>query len=312
MKRAISLLAAVTLAFGLTGCFSKNKKGEENRQPDSTPAIVTPDSTSGQPAAQSEPAWKLRLTANCGEGSAESCVAAYGFTVLADGRYEVGPGPSGQMLSGKLEAEELKSIESLSIVSLGLAATAQVELAEVCGANTQGEANDQLDFVAKGGVEKNFVRTAGTEFCYRTASLEEADLALKAIRDLATKYYHLPFPDACLESAQAVEMLFAPLTTCSVDADCAYIDSSFSPIANGEIQFVVTDSCTVVKSLAVGNASSVAAEQGRLLAARENARDVCMDRMARPDCAPTGFQAHIAAPVCGAGVCQVNSASLAF
>src|SRR5262245_18041086 len=87
------------------------------------------------------PAWKLRLNSIKAGTNAEVTNSYYGFTVTADGRYEVGPGPQGQLLVRQLSAEELATVQAQLDPQL-----AQIDALneETCATNTRSETTDTL------------------------------------------------------------------------------------------------------------------------------------------------------------------------
>lgn len=300
MQRALITFAALGMVFIFNHCQSKN----------SVP-ISIPNPSAGmiphhQTEAQGDPSWKLKLNSNCADGNPEKCVAAYGFTVLADGRFQIGPAPQGQLHEGSLAPEELKSISDLITVLISGLVSHPLE-SESCTTGPKSESNDSILLIRPNQSDESLVRTSGTDLCQRLSNKENAEALHKTISALAKKYYKVPFPNACTDAAEEVEAMYSPLRKCNVDADCAYSDSVYQPITNGEMEFVITDSCSIIKPLIVANKISMQENQAKLVAARDRARDICGDKITRPDCTSIlGFQATSGMPVCSSGVCRVN------
>ncbi len=249
----------------------------------------------------------MTLTTKCLQysgNSQEKCVAAYGFTIQGDQHFQVGPGPQGQLLSGTLEPGEFKAIEDL--VTALLPALARSEGSENCVPYTQGEANEQL-LLSHQGRELTILHTAETTYCFQTPTLNEAESFQQTIRRLALKYYPLPFPDECLDTAQSLEALYPQLYACTSDHDCSFLDKNYVPIPLEQTQYITTDACTVMKPLVVANPILMAPIRGQLLETRRKALEICGARVIRLNCSETlGFYTNQARPVCLNNTCQVN------
>jgi hypothetical protein len=312
MKRVLLTLAALSMTFALAGCSSKKEGTSDNPgAPQETPGgegTTTPpgtDTRTDETRASTE--WKLlKLVSNCDQGEPEACTARYGFTVLSDGSYQIGPGPQGETFSGRLEVAEFKSVSEKITETLG-AIRPQVEVSEQCISAEPAKDSKDLVSLSRSSGEEDLIRTQGTEFCFKRFTADSAAKVHDAIRGLAKKYYRTPFPDACTVAALKVEQLYAPLQACQEDKDCAYIDNTYGPVDEGKLQFIFTDDCSVIRPLSAGHATKVAEAQAQLQEAREATRAVCGAKIARAGCSePTGFQNDLSRPVCLEGACRVN------
>lgn len=306
MQRTLAMLAALSVGISVTAC-SKQK------------APVKP-STTQQP---SELAWKISLLSHCDENTgSEECVGHYGFSVAADGTYHVGPGPQGQELSGKVSDDELAPIASfIATANTDTSGASSSSLAETCkepaaptdaadstATATTSTSEDSIT-VSKHGHQHSLVRTTATQFCYQSLKVETAESLHHALAALAKKYYTLPFPDACADAIAEVHLLYPSVQKCTVATDCAYFNESLEPVTMGTSEWVITDACSKMNALYVGNVATVTERKANLIAAMENARAVCGPRIVRDwECTSrTAFDAGLApAPVCFRGSCQLN------
>ncbi len=133
------------------------------------------------------------------------------------------------------------------------------------------------------------------------------DQMLSGIPLWASLYHHYGPPSACLDAASSVQTLYAGLTSCSVDADCAYIDQQFNVIEANASETVYVDSCSVVQALPVANANAVTASLTSLQTALANVQSTCGGNIVRSGCTtPISFSSMQAAPVCDHSVCRIN------
>ncbi len=304
MRRTLAFLSMLGVCLGAispVGCGSSNKSA-----PKQTSQVNLPPAKQGQ--AQDGPAWKVTLKTSCQNVDAVECVANYGFTVIANSHFQVGPAPQGQTVVGSLTADEFKSISTLITSALPTVTRAQRNQHETCKPLDQTEEYEGQDTVTLSRPQNQdlvLLTTKGNDLCSQSATPDVTQALHKAIHALANKYYTLPFPDACLDAATAMEAIYPSVQSCSTDADCAYVDTSFNVIPSADEQFVVTDDCTVVTPLSVGNAKAVASAQAKLQAALDHVRDVCGERIVRNECTGiSGFQSSAGSPVCKLGVCQ--------
>jgi len=281
MQRHLSYLVALGLS--LSACNSLQNK---------TPS---PDFHT-----QLGPAWRLTFAVDCGSDSPDECIAGHGFSVLGDGRFEQGPGPQGQVRSGSLSLEEFKELEALVLPIL---VQRGEDVRETLGTASIAQ---NLTLTAREGAPRVIARIDGGELVHQLSTAADAQALLQLMGSLAERYYSLPFPDACLESAAALEGLFASVSGCSTDADCAYIDTNLSIIRPEVMTYLQTDRCEVYRPLVVGNAAAVESAHAKLIDAVQQTREICGTRIQRADCTqfPTIHTSY--SPVCFQGACRVG------
>jgi hypothetical protein len=293
MKRTLLIgSAALCMGFAMAACDSSNNPSHQ------------------QQAGQSDqsPAWKLVLQSKCAAASAaEQCVGFYGFTVSADGKFQVGPGPSGQLLNGILSAEENKALQD---AYLSAAPSAQVLSANpsVCKASTdssQDGATSTIQLIRQGS-EKALVTTESTQLCFQSANFDAAQALHDEIWQLANKYYTLPFPDACADAAKQLEDLYPALQACKTDADCTYVGLDFQPINPSANLFVTTQSGTKAQPITVANLNLLIPNEARLSNAADSAASSCDGTVMYP---VDGFYPNNVAPVCVQNLCRVPQAA---
>lgn len=284
MKRILAICFSVTLFSLLTGCAGDRSPAREETR-------------------QVGPAWKLSYSKECSAGAAEDCEGLYGFLIQEDGRYLVGPAPEGQRVSGEIKSEELEGLR-LALSPITDRIGPEVVFEEEC---IQIEQRDQQRVslnLNRRGQELKVLWIDGDSTCFVGLDREGAEKLQTEVEKLVAAYYPQPFPDACLDAAHEVHRTYAPLKSCRADADCTFVDNVYGAIPQGEVQYVATDSCTVVQPLVVANAALLSNRQLELLNLRQKAREVCGERLVRADCTTQGFQAQWASPVCRAGTCS--------
>jgi hypothetical protein len=309
MKRTLAIMAVLGMSTAISGCF-----------------LSSEDKPAAAPAqAQASPLWKLSLQSKCA-GDAADCVAAYGFTITADGKYIVGPGPAGQTATGTLKPEELKYLnERIGALSAtapaahpngdeaapaeGTAEAATAAPAEACEALVNTE-EDQLTLTQQ-GKEKILAQTRNSQLCFQTANNEAASELHEAVKELAAAYYPTPFPNACADQVSALQSLYATVQSCSADTDCVFVDQSFAAIPASSAQWVTTDAGTQVMPLAVASTSALASHQAALNQAYNSALSACHLDAAANSGSRDGFMTTSAAARCQQGVCRITAAAAA-
>jgi hypothetical protein len=285
-----SALVALSLA-GL-GCNSS-----DNNNPGSAPVV--------QKAPQG-PAWQLVYQADAGSNDKTQVVGAYGFTINADGTYVAGPGPQGQTLKGNLSSDEFTAIQTALQPVISGDALAQTQ---TCGPSQIVESSDTLTFIHQASTTTFLNKSMDGTVCSNGFDTQSAEDLHDLVVAAASNYYALPFPSACLDSANAVQALYAGLSACSQDSDCAYLDQNYNAIDAATSETVYVDSCSVVQALPVANASAVQANLTALQTALVTAQSTCGGNIVRSGCTSTiSFSSIQAAPVCLQGACHVNPA----
>lgn len=262
MKRTLAIIATLGLSTAVSGCLFSSED---------SPAPVA------QTQTQVGPAWKVALTSKCA-GEANNCVAAYGFTITADGKFISGPAPAGQISTGALTEEEFKAfsdrVAALSTAAASSSDESGAATTADCQVLAQADSEDDL-VLTREGKDKPLVKTKGTEICFQTANREAAAELHSAIKELAAKYYTLPFPNACADQLKALEGMYATVQSCSTDTDCIFVDQDFNAIPPASDQFITTDACVAVKPLVVASNSSLTTQKQALLAAMTSTLSSC-------------------------------------
>lgn len=288
MQRALAATTAIAIGLLATACA---KSGKDN----SAQRVIH------------GPAWKLTLkTEECADYIDEYCIARHGFTVSADGRFQLGPTPEGKTEQGILGEEDFNKVQSIlnealaphALVAGGGERCEDASVAKIGLQELSLVRQQQSQWLLRGTLEQVCVQSVSSELAYRLH---------RAMQETAEKYYSLPFPDACAESVGALHALYAPLQACQSAADCSYVTQNYDVVPSSGSQFVMTDSCSLVHPLIVGNAAAVAKSQPALLNALESARNACGARILRESCTGVdGFESSVGQPVCERGYCRVS------
>jgi len=289
MRNALSIFTAFCIGTALVGCNS-------NSNPPA-PSPVNPPTPTEEPHGTL--GWTLKLQSKCPNNAEEQCLAEYGFSVLNDGHFIVGPGPQGELRNGTLSPEDQSSL------STALASTLTGTKLEAASHQSidAGESNDTVTLSRGTNEAETLIRTEGADLSYQTPSAEDAKILLTAIRTLAVKYYVMPFPDACGDGANTLQALFSSMQTCATDSDCVYLES-FEPIESNSTQSLTLDDCSMVRPMVVGNASSVRMNKAKLEELLIQVQTAC-GQTTRPDCTEVKeLKLTGAAPVCRQGSCQ--------
>jgi hypothetical protein len=274
--------------------------------------VLTGCHSSGSPAAAGASqelgiAWKLTLKSEC-TTSIDKCLAGYGFTVLSNGTYVIGPAAGDDdPETGYLDVDHFRALQDLvASVKSDIHAVSD----QTCGASTRITSKDTVTLEI-GASSDDIVKAADNQICYRISDIHDAIALHKAIRDMASKHYSIPYPSQCVQANKALEKTFNTVRGCQTDADCTYVNiANFDPISTGEQNKVVTDDCEAVHVLAVANRDSISnpTNLATLLRARRDTRRACENQVRLDTCMETkGFQSLYApAPVCVQNVCQIN------
>lgn len=168
------------------------------------------------------------------------------------------------------------------------------------------DANDTLTLERH--TEKGLLlSSSNAELCFQSANFDAAKALHDDIWSLASKYYALPFPDACANAANSLEALYPALQKCSADADCTYVGLDFEPIAPDANLYVSNQSGTKAQPLIVANLKALNSAQSQLQAASDSAASSCDGSEMY---ATGGFYPGGVAPVCTHGACQVPQSLL--
>ncbi len=292
MKRTLAIMAVLGLSTAISGCL-----------------LSSEDKPAAAPAqAQASPLWKLSLQSKCA-GDVARCVAGYGFTITADGKYLIGPAPAGQTATGTLRPEELQYLnERISALSApGAAANAaSATPEETCEALSDSQEDKFV--LTQQGKEKVLAQTRNAQLCFQTANNEAASELHQAIKDLAASYYPTPFPNACTEQVNSLQSLYASVQSCTADSDCVLVDDGFAAVPPSGDQWVTTNSCSQAMPLVVASNKALISKQNALIQAFKATLAACgasTENAGNCD----GFMSSSATPHCQQGVCRIKAAA---
>ena len=260
MRKFVIASAVLSLSI-LSACSSSSSKapaqaGQPPQQPGTGEEVV------------SGPAWTLKLSSACNTNAGGGqCVAQHGFSVSADGKFQVGP--NGQIIQGQLSDAELTSL-STQAESATRVAVLESTAAEQTEAGFVNQSNDTLT-LTHSGKEKVLAHNTDGTFFYATATSKEALELHSEIRKLAARYYRLPFGTECSVAVAVAEALYAPLQQCQADLDCTYVrnNSNYSAIEPNLDTLIFSEECVAIKPMLVGNRTSMQ-DGAALLVAKYN------------------------------------------
>jgi hypothetical protein len=291
-RSAISSLSLLALAC-LSSCADSNK-------------IAAMD------ASQQRPEWAVQLQSTCNDVAVDDCPAGFPYSVGADGNYRVGPGPQGQVLTGKLSSEEFAELQKLYLESVGSARAHRGD--EICVASAvdasqpNASATDTVSTIAQSGEQTDWIHTGERGVCSKMETPELAQKLLAYMRSSAAKHYPLPFPDdACDQARASLETLYGNVRACTNDADCSFIDEAFQPVAQDYLTFLIQGDCSGAQPLVVANRSQVETKRTLLLQSFSHAQEQCKRRAASSCAGFSNFQPTRPAPICGGGICRARS-----
>jgi len=311
MRNALVVITALCIGSALVGCNSKNKPAPAQAAgkapaPVSGPVVndhnanndVRPPVTNPQ-----EPTWTLKFQSKCAENvEASQCLGSYGVSIQMNGNYEVGPGPKGEVRQGTLTDDD-KAIINKALGSTLAQANLRAEAHDTV--EQPSESEDTISLNRSSGTTGNLVKASGTDLVYQTQSAEEAKSLLAAVRGIADKYAK-NFPDDCADGANLVKALIESSQKCSNDADCVYLDTSLEIVAANSSEALVTDNCSKVTPLYVGNAELVRVNKDKILSGLDSVQTACGDSIIKDGCVnSTTFALKGVAHSCQQGVCKL-------
>jgi len=298
----VSVFASIAL---LTGACTQKSNGSNPTQTGATEAAPQVQTPAG-------PEWRVTWLSQCADAEIP-CLASFGFQVDSSGQWQVGPATNGQTYQGELSiserqtlAEVFKSLrDDTSTQEPSSVPCANPELAEswlTVGGIQSAQINLQF-FGKKQDIERN-----QTGFC-GSLPTSQAEKLTQQLSTLLTQYHPSTFPDECLNRAQEVEAAYDSLRSCEKDQDCSWLDSTFHPIGEEELQFVMTDACTKLRPLVAANTVRVTESIiESLQSARAQLVETCGSSIARVDCEGImGFESTLIRPVCDLGKCKLPS-----
>ncbi|MEO5969493.1 MAG: hypothetical protein ABIQ95_06165 [Bdellovibrionia bacterium] len=295
MRKTLALIVALCVGSAIGGCSKSNNNKDNKVAPPVEEVHVDPN-------------WELKLQSKCPENVPhENCLGDFGFTVLTNGHYQIGPGPKKEIREGSLTPEELSLLSSALAPSLAAADSADADNHQNIDA---GESDDVVTLTRGASSLAVLLKTKGTDLYYANSSVDDAKTIHNVVRKLALKYYALPFPDACIDGATTLQSFYSSLQSCNIDADCTYMDGSFNVIPSNSAEWVITDDCSMLHPLAVANSTSVVSNQDKLVESLNELRNSCGEKFQRQGCTQQiGFQPNNQSPMCSQGTCQARPTS---
>jgi len=282
----------------------------------SQPAAKKTESLTGGPVLvlpSEQQEWKLQWSSECAD-EVEECFGKNAFTIRNTGSWLVGPASTGETYDGDLEIVERKNLDQL-VRTAADAITSDESCADAselaAAAEPQGIRNGTLTLEFRGTTQ--VVALKDGKICSTLSGDSSKRLASLFLEQMG-KYHPSVFPDECLTLSRTVENAYAPLQGCQRDSDCAWLDTTYTPVFEGEVQFVMTDSCTKLRPLVSANTSLMteSAIEG-LQNARAELYDTCGASIARVNCVGiAGFESTMAQPVCDLGRCRAPSIELNY
>ena len=260
MSSRMSIFALCLAVSAAAGCNSNNDNAEQ-------PAPAAPQSQTG-------PAWALTLNSACVGTAQNQCLAKYGFSVDATGKYQVGPGPQGQVRTGMLSEAELTDLKAQIQTSV---ASAQAVRAEGHETDVENVSDDTVTLTVPGSATTVLTHNTAGDFYFKTSNADEGKSLHAAIRGLANSYYRLPFGDACGDGVDKFSAAAAALTSCQVDTDCVYVDTyqGFEVVPPSTTQWLRTEDCTAIQPPVVANKLAIASGAQSLMDLYSSTRDAC-------------------------------------
>jgi hypothetical protein len=261
---------------------------------------------------QAGPEWALTLKATCTDGSTDTCLAYYGFSVDAAGKYTIGATHAAHKPRVRaLAVDEVSALEPLLAPYLA-ALRANTAPVEKCVANdTVVPASQEYTVsLTRLGATAVLARETVKDSCTSLVDAEQTQALVAKVLELATAHYPTPYPDACLDAIDQFEAKYADLQSCSVATDCGYVGESFDVIPYDSNQVVFLEDWTKINPIVVGNASKLTAGREALMAAREELKTSCGPSIYRNP-APINFRqfyANAGNPLCEQNTCKVNPA----
>lgn len=236
-----------------------------------------------------EPSWNFKFRSDCNDPAARDCIAGFGLSIESSGDYEVGPAPDGQILSGKVDPEDLAKLRALA---------SKTSSKRLCLGRIELKGEGALGCGDPGASDAAVEIPLSSEL--------RASLASETHR-LVAKYYPARFPNDCSAALLALRSLHTAVSKCDRDEDCSWLDGAYVPIDVGQARRSGEDSCGFVGDLEVANTFQVVVEQSRLLRKREVARVACASLPA-PYCAASGspLLAASSVPGCIHHSCQAH------
>jgi len=264
-----------------------------------------------QKSGQSGPEWTLTFKNTCADGSKETCLGFYGFSVDASGKYTVGAELAGTPARVKtLDADEFAAVQKLADPFVAALKTGS-RAAEACisrDAPILVPSDEQTVTLTQQGNTAVISHDTGEKSCTSLLDADQSHALAAQLLALAQAHYPTPYPDPCLAQIDAFEAKYADFQSCSQATDCAYIGQDYSVIPYDSSQVVFEEDYSKLAPLVVGNASKITAAKAAITQAHEDLVTSCGDSYWRNP-VPSAFRqfySNAGNPICEQGVCKVN------
>ncbi len=306
MRSALIAISAFCIGTTIVGC-TKNNSNQDllgGSGADRT-------STSGNGGSTEAVGWTLKLASKCADTvSATDCIGYYGFSIDELGHYQVGPGPTGEVRTGTLKAEDMTALNTLlhGTVSGGSDQSGGLSLLGTEDHISLESATPSEDLITLSNTAtqgQKLLRTSGLNLYFTLKSADEAKALYASVRKLAEVYYApMPFPDSCEDGINSLQNLVASVTSCKADSECGYFDSKLTLVAPDTQGFILADNCARVLPLSVGNIEAIKTNKAKIEETWSQVTQACGEKFKRTDCTQTqGFNLNRVAAVCQQGVC---------
>jgi len=319
MRNALVILTALCISSSMIGCNSKSKPVPPvvpqpvQPQPEVKPPVVIPpvvvpikpiEVVPVPPVAVVTAGWTLKFQSKCAEGvEATECLGFHGLSIQTNGNYQVGPDATSGLTRQGVLTEEEKNAVSAALVSTLAQPTLRAEAHD--SIEVASETEDTLTLTRGSAAPSAIVRTGGKDLYYQTLNADEAKALLVAVRKIA-EVKAKNFPDGCADGSNALQALISSAQKCAIASDCVYLDSSLDIVAANSSESIVTDNCSKITPLFVGNAESVRVNKVQILKDLETVQGACGNGFIRDNCTEFGaFQLKGTAALCEQGLCKL-------
>jgi hypothetical protein len=256
-----------------------------------------------QPSVPREFSFRVAGAAPTTDGTSVS-FAEHGVHFQLAGNLEIGPAPNGQIHKRKLAGDERELLQNSWKDWLKSGFTAAEKCVTVDPSSELASVNARIS-ILQNDREAALIRVDGGQIC-GPAEPPALEQFTKTLVFLSRAHYPRRFPSECLASTDALEAAHESLLSCQSNEDCSHVDSQYSAIAPGEVQFVSLKSCSLLPRVTAANPSLLNSSRKALLKARETAKQACAEEIRELTCtaeADLGFQNHRHPARCVANQC---------
>jgi hypothetical protein len=308
IKKMVFILIFFSL---IIGCGPTNRSPAEPQKNDSSNnrRRTSIDRRSRTPRETKD--WNLVYHSQCPGKNKEDCRGSYGFELLSDGSFKVGPGPNGEMYTGVVIEEDLKEIKGLKQRILAITpstpgTTRSPTDYDHCHPNINPDIYETIE-MTNDTQSLTLLQSSDSDFCFNRITNEEALQLSSEMRILLEKYHPEKFPNDCLVSRHALHELFLKVSQCDRDEECSYLNENFLPIPIDQVNSIPQENCAFVRPLIVANYFGAVSHQLKLLMLRDEVKEVCDKEIRSFSCNSEHFRPRPLPPICHHGRCTVKS-----